>query len=452
MNGVVRPPRPGPAKELHLPPIHRHTLANGLRVLIVEQRDLPIVDVHMFLRTGAIVDAPAAAGRTSLAVDMLDEGVTGMNAIELAEAIENLGAALYSSAGWDNIGLSIHVHSDRLTPALRILADVVLRPSLLEADFQRKKEQRLNQLLQERSEPRILASNAFNAVVFGDEHPYGAPINGTRRTIEALRPADAVTFHERFVRPSNAFVVAAGDVESVAFMQQLEDVFGSWQDAPVTVSPPPAPPVMRATSIHIVDRPGSTQSEVRIGGIGAPRVTPDYFPLIVMNTILGGAFTSRLNLNLRQEKGYTYGAGSSFGFRREAGPFVVSTAVSTDATEDTVRQILHEMERMRSERVPEEELERAKSYIALGLPRTFETSADVAGHVAELESYGLGDDWFDAYVRRIRAVTSEDVQRVARSYVTPGAAVIVIAGDRAAIEGPLRALGVGPVSERAVEE
>ena len=452
MSSTIVPPRPGPPKPLHLPAIHRRTLKNGLRVLTIEQRDLPIVDVHLFLRTGAAQDPVDAAGLTSLAADMLDEGAGGRNAIELAEAVENLGAALYSSAGWDNVGLSIHVHSDRLDPALHLLADVVLRPSLLEADFRRRQEQRLNQLLQETAEPRILAANAFNAVVFGDEHPYGRPLHGNRQTVNALTREAVVAYHETFVRPSNAFVVAAGDVDAEAFVAQIEAIFGNWVDAPLPPRSPLPAPQRQGTAIHIVDRPGSGQSEVRIGTVGAPRVTPDHFALVVMNTIFGGAFTSRLNMNLRQERGYTYGAGSSFGFRREAGPFVASTAVSTDATEDTVRQVLHEMARLRNEMVPADELERARSYIALGFPRTFETSADIAGHVAEIESYGLGDAWFDDYIRRIREVTADDVMRVARTYVDPTQVAIVIAGDRATIEAPLRSLDVGPVHVRAVEE
>jgi zinc protease len=448
----TRPPLLGDPPELHSPPVQRYTLSNGLRVLIVEQRGLPIVDVHLIVRGGAAIDDPPRAGLTSLAVDMLDEGAGMRSALEIAEAIEDLGASLSASASWDDVGFGIHVHTSRLQPALDILADIIIRPAIPQADFDRRKQQRLASILQDREEPRVLASQAFNAVVFGADHPYGAPLHGTRSTIEKLQREDAVAYHQKYVRPGNAFMVAVGDVRALELVTMLETAFGQWPNAPVEArrlqAPPPPPP----TAIHVVDRPGSGQSELRVGTLGVRRTTPDYFPLLVLNTVLGGSFTSRLNLNLRQDKGYTYGAGSSFGFRLAEGPFVASSAVDTAVTDDAVRQILLEIGRLREELVPAAELTRAQSYIALGLPRSFETTADVASHIAEIELYGLGDSYFDAYVPQVRAVTAEDVRRVARQYLDPAAMSIVIAGDHAAIEAPLAALGAGPVHRRPLEE
>ncbi len=476
----VMPPVPGEPPELRSPSVQRFQLANGLRVLVVEQPGLPIVDVQLVIRTGAVCDGEANAGHTSLAVDMLDEGTPGRSAIEVAESIEDLGASLSMAASWDDSALGLHVHTDQLEPALGLMADIVIRPTMPAADFERKKQQRLTAILQEKEEPRALASQAFNAVVFGGTHAYGSPLHGTRASIERMTRDDAVAYHHSFVRPGNSFLVVVGDISATALVPLLDRVFADWTDGasvaasvatPVAapVAPPVAAPVAPprgpwppsastfagagvSAGVHIVDRPGSAQSELRAGCIGVPRSSPDYFPIVVLNTLLGGSFTSRLNLNLRQDKGYTYGAGSSFVMRLDAGPFIVSTAVDTAVTDDAVRQILAEITRLREETVPADELLRAQSYIALGLPRSFETTADVASHVAELEVYGLGDDYFDSYVRRIRAVTAADVMRVAKQYLNPRHMNVVVAGDAAKIAEPMRALGIGTVYNKAIEE
>jgi predicted Zn-dependent peptidase len=449
---LVPPPVIGAPPELRTPEVHRHRLANGLRVLIVEQRGLPIVDMQLVIRTGASSDGAELAGLTSLAIDLLDEGAGDRSALDIAEAIEDLGAALSSGVFWDDSALSLHVHTDRLAPALAILADIVIRPAIPQPDFDRKQRERLTALLQEREEPRILAARAFGDVVFGGAHPYGRPLHGSRRSVERLTREHLVAFHTQFARPGNAFLVVVGDVRGEALVDQLELAFRGWTDAPVQGSAVLEPPPRQTTAIHVVDRPGSAQSELRVGCVGVPRSTPDYFPILVMNTILGGSFTSRLNLNLRQARGWTYGASSSFGFRRSAGPFTVSTAVDTAVTASAVREILAEIEGLRGRLVPADELARAQSYIALGLPRSFETTADIAAHVAELEIYGLGDDYFDAYVRRVRDVAAEDVRRVAQEYLDPSAMAVVIAGDLSQIDKPLNELGIGPVLSRPAED
>ncbi|MEO5510182.1 MAG: pitrilysin family protein [Longimicrobiales bacterium] len=449
---LVPPPVIGDPPELRTPEVHRYRLANGLRVLVVEQRGLPIVDMQLVIRTGAATDGADFAGLASLAVDLLDEGAGNRSAIDIAESIEDLGAALSSGVFWDDSALSLHVHTDRITPALAILADIVIRPTIPQVDFERKQRERLTALLQEREEPRILAARAFGDVVFGSAHPYGRPLHGSRRSVERFTREHLVAFHKQSVRPGNAFLVVVGDVRSDAVVELLELTFRGWTDAPAPVAPVLDPPPRQPTAIHVVDRPGSGQSEVRVGCVGVPRSTADYFSLLVMNTILGGSFTSRLNLNLRQDKGWTYGASSSFGFRRSAGPFTVSTAVDTAVTASAVAEIFEEIAGLRERLVPADELARAQSYIALGLPRSFETTADIAAHVAELEIYGLGDDYFDGYVRRVRDVAAGDVLRVAQAYLDPSAMAVVIAGDLAQIQKPLNALGIGPVISRPAED
>ena len=452
MTDRLMPPALGEPPVLRMPRVQRFTLSNGLLVLVVEQHAFPVFDVHLLFRTGAVVDAAETAGLTSIAVDMFDEGAGDLTALGLAEAIEDLGASLSASAGWDDIGFGIHAHTDRIAPALSLLADVIMRPTISQDDFDRKQQQRLAALLQERDEPRAVASRAFASTVFGSQHPYGRPLHGTRRTVESLTRGQVAHFHAQYIRPGNAFLVAVGDIEPERLIVTLERAFAGWDGATVAPTTLADPPAATTAAIHVIDRPGAGQSELRVGHIGLARSSPDYFPVVVMNTILGGSFTSRLNLNLRQDKGYTYGAGSNFGFRLWPGPFQVSTAVDTNVTADAVRQIMMEIARIREELVPADELARAQSYIALGLPRTFETTADIASHVSELELYGLGTAYYDEFVGRVRAVTAADVQRVAHSYLDPGAMAVVLAGDYSATEASLRELGIGPVHKRSDED
>lgn len=444
-------PAPGPAPVLDLPPIQRFTLSNGLEVLLVEQHELPVVDIDVLVRTGAGADTGRVAGRATLAADLLDEGTETRSALEIAEAIDFLGAGLETRASWDATSASLHVLRPRLEPALEILADVVIHPAFPEQEVRRKKEERLTALLQQQDEPRILANNAFAEVLYGTEHPYGRPILGTPESIRALDRDALVDFYGTYFRPGNAAIVVVGDVTRDEIHSLLERHFGAWQPAPVPATEPPAPPAPGPTAITIVHKPGAAQSEIRVGQIGVARDTPDYFPLLVMNTVLGGSFSSRLNIRLREERAYTYGAGSSFDERRAPGPFVASTAVFTGVTDSAVVDLLREIRRIREEPVPADELARAKNYIALGLPRSFETTGDIADHIGEVVVYGLGDEYYDDYIERVQAVSAADVQRVAQRHLDPERMAIVIAGDRAEIEAKLEALGIGPVQVRELK-
>ena len=437
-------PRVAPPPTVELPPIIRHTLANGLGVLVVEKHDLPVVDVVLVTRAGGYADPPALAGRAALAADLLDEGTASRSALEIAETADQLGASLYSRATWDEIAVGLHVLAPRLEPALALLIDVALRPAFTADEIERKRKERLAAIVQEQDEPRILASQGFARAVYGGEHPFGAPLGGTARSVQALDRDAFAGFYAGRQRPGNGFLVVVGEVRTDAVLTALEDALAGWQDEPV---PPDAslPAPVRVPRIHLLDRPGAPQSEIRVGHEGAARGTPDYFPMLVLNTILGGAFTSRLNSRLREEKGFTYGAGSAFAFRRHGGPFVASSAVFTGATAEAIGIVLHEMRRIRDERVTASELERARSYLALGLPRRFETTGDVARLVIEQELYGLGADFYTTFVERVRAVSAQQVQEAAERRLDPDHATVVVAGDRTAIEPDLRALDAGDV-------
>jgi zinc protease len=443
----VRPDLP-PPREATLPPVQQYALANGLDVFIVQRRELPVVDMRVTVRAGAALDDPALAGCAQLTAQLLDEGTHSRTAMQVADEAERLGASLHTNAAWDSAEASLHVLSPRLEPAMELAADVMLRPALHDDEFARRQQQRLSAIMQERADPRVLASQAFTAAVYGEDHPFGTPIGGTRESVERLSPDHVRAFYDAHYSPRNAFIVVVGDVDPDTLLPRLDHHFGAWECGAAATTRGTGTAPARERSITILHRPGATQSEIRVGLDGPPRRTPDYFPLLVGNTVLGGSFMSRLNILLRQEKAYTYGAGSNFAFRAGGGPFLASTAVHTAATADAVNDMVEQVGRLAGEDVAADELERAKSYITLGLPRTFETTSDVAEHAGEVALYGLGADYMSRYASRVRAVTSSQVREAAERWLRPGELSIVIVGDADGIRGDLEGLAMGAVHVR----
>jgi zinc protease len=430
------------------PTAQRHHLANGIEVLLVERQELPVIDLQVVLRGGAATDSARFAGRAYMTAELLDQGAGDRDALALADETELLGASIQSRASWDFVGTALHVLTTRLEPALDLLADIVMRPTFPADELERKRTERLAAILQERDEPRSLATQAFARLAFGEAHPYGSPLGGTTSSIGSLSLNDVRRFHTERFTPERAFIAASGAVTADQLLPMLEARFGGWR----TTRPMPQVPVAaalpeRRLALHIVDRPGAPQSELRVGIPGPSRTTPDYFALLVANTVLGGSFTSRLNIRLREEKAYTYGASSSFTFRRNGGPFLAATAVGTGDTADAVNDIVREIDRIGRETVPEPELERARSYIVLGLPRRFETTSDIAENISDIALFGLGDDYFTRYAERVRAVTADDVRTAASRWLRPEQLTIVIAGDAAATRDELESLGYGHVQE-----
>lgn len=443
------PPALGPAPSLTLPAPVRRTLPNGLEVLYIRHGSVPMVQATLVTRGGITDDPARLPGLASFTAEMLDEGAGGRGALELAGELELLGANLSTGAGWDGAQINLGVLRSRLPEALRIMADVAFRPDFPEAEVRRIRDERLTELTRGRDEARVIAANAFSSVLYGSEHPYGR-----LTTTEGVRRIDRrtlVDFHRGHYRPTGATLLLVGDVDD-SLHPIVEQAFGGW-----TGQAPAARTLAQAalpgeTRIYLIDRPGAAQSEIRIGHPGVARDNPDFFPLQVLNTLLGGSFTSRLMQNLRETHAYTYGAGSSFAMRRGAGPFMATSAVVTAKTDSAVIEFFREINRIRDESVPADELERAKQYIALGLPQSFETSAQVASRMAELRLYGLPMDYYNGYVQQVMAVTPADVQRVANQYLQPGRAHVVVVGDRSTIEEGLRALGMGQVEIRNVDE
>jgi predicted Zn-dependent peptidase len=439
------PPALGPAPALQLPRVQTRTFDNGLELGVVEMHETPVVHVTLIVRAGAVCDPADLPGLATFTAGMLDEGAGSRGALELADAFEFLGAQFSTMASREHAGISLHVPKRQLAAALDLVADVVLRPAFADSEVTRQREMRMNQLIQLRDQPTAIAPIAYAAILYGAEHPLGRPLAGNDASTGALTRARVAAFHETWYRPNHARLLVVGDVTPSEAAGLVAKRFGGWAKGAIpAVAVPPAPaPAPRA--FYLVDKPGAAQSVLRIGHVGVPRSHPDYHPLLVMNTILGGSFTSRLNANLRETRGYTYGARSSFETGLYAGPFAAYASVQTAKTDSSVIEFMKELRRMRDEPVPAAELEKAKAYLALGLPGQFETTADASAQFAALWMNDLPLDTYDRFLPKISAVTAADVQRVARAHVDPDRFALIVVGDRSRVESGLAALGEGPV-------
>jgi predicted Zn-dependent peptidase len=447
----AKPPAIGAAPQLSLPAIQKRTLSNGLPVWIIEAHEVPLAQVNLVVLAGSGDDPAGRFGVASLTAAMLDEGAGTRSALEIADEIEFLGASLSTSSSFDASAVRLNVPVARLEAALPVMADVAVRPTFPQAELDRLRQERLTALLQARDDAAQVAPLAFAKVVFGATHRYGTGSMGTEATLKAFTTADLRTFHQARYQPSNATLVVAGDVKPDAVMPLLEKQFGAWRAATKsTRAALPASPQLTGRSVHLVDMPGSEQSQIRIGWVGVPRSTPDYFTLQVLNTILGGSFTSRLNLNLREKNQFSYGASSRFDMRLAPGPFFAGAGVQTDKTAEALREFFNELSAIG--KVTAEELTKAKNYLALSFPSEFETIGDLSAHIEDMIVYKLPDDYFERYVANIQAVTLADVQKAAATYIQPGRFAVVVAGDRKAIEGGIRSLKLGEVHVLTVDE
>ncbi len=444
------PPTLTAPKPLTLPKIEERTLPNGLKLVIVEQHEIPVVDAALVIRTGAEADPRGKSGVATLTANLLDEGAGTRDALGLAEEIGFLAIGLRTSAGFEQSTISLHSTKATLDSAMSLMADVVLRPTFAEKEFSRLKSERITGLLQEQDRGPAMADRAFAALVFGEAHPYGQSTIGTKESTESIVREDVMAFWKAWYRPNNATLVVVGDVTVPEAEALARRAFGAWArgDLPViAATPAPATAGGAPTKIFIVDKPKAAQSSFRIGGIGVARSTPDYYPLMVVNTALGGSFTSRLNNTLRERKGYTYGAGSSFTMRRDAGPFRANAEVVSAKTDSALIEFMRELKDIRNP-LPADELAKAKRYLQLGYAENFESTGDIASQLSALIPYGLPLTTLGAFNAGIGSVTVQDAQRVANKYLDPSKLTIVIAGDRATIEPTLKATGIAPVEVR----
>jgi predicted Zn-dependent peptidase len=445
------PPALGPSPQLNLPPIQKKALSNGLAVWLIESHEVPLVQVNLLVLAGASDDPAGKFGLASLTAAMLDEGAGSRSSLEIADAVDYLGAALTTSASADATAVRLNVPTSHFTDALPIMADVALRPTFPQQDLERIRQERLTSLLQAQDDPQSIAALAFARTVFGPAHRFGTGTIGTRSTLKAFTVDDLRSFHSTYYSPANAALIVAGDVQADGVLPMLEKQFGGWKAAAPKRIPVPVAPQLTRRQIYIVDKPGAAQSQIRIGWVGVSRSSPDYFPIVALNTILGGSFSSRLNQNLRETHGYAYVAGSAFDMRVSPGPFYAAAGVQTDKTADALREFFNELDRI-PKPIPPEELTRGKNYVALGFPSGFETIGDLSQRVEELIVYKLPDDYFQNYIKNVEAVSAADVQPVAAKYIQPQKFAVVVVGDGKTIEPGIRALNLGPVRVMSVAE
>jgi len=443
----TRPPVLGPPPKVSLPPIVTRQLPNGLRLMVVEHHELPVADFILLVGSGGTADPAGKMGVANLTAAMLREGTTTRKSLEIADQIAFLGVRLNAGSSWESSTLSLHTPTAQLDSALALFADVALRPSFPANEFDRLKKTRLTELLQLKDQGPAIANIAYPAIVYGSSHPYGARLLGTEGSVAGLSVADLQSYYGSNFRPNNSTLIVVGDVTPAQIEQKVNRFFGGWQRGDVTPVKYTDPPKAGTTTVYLIDKPGAAQSSFRIATVGVPRSTRDYFALTVMNTILGGSFTSRLNNNLRETKGYTYGARSQFDMRRAAGPFIASAEIVAAKTDSALIEFMKELNAIRQS-VPPEELSKAKRYLQLQLPSDFETTQQIAGALVPVAMYGLPLDYYNNYVQNIEAITPADVERVARQYVNPGSLAVVIVGDRKSIEPTLKAVNIGPISIR----
>ncbi len=449
----TRVPELAPPAELRLPSVRTAKLANGITLRVVEMHEVPLVQVLLRVKGGARLDG-ALPGIATFTANMLDEGAGSRDGIGIAAEAAFLGADLRTSADWDYTTLSLNTPKRTLGPALDLLADVALRPTFKGSDVTRERDLRLAQILQQRDQPNAMASLAFSAIMFPAAHPYHRPLNGDSAATAQLDSTTVRGFYARTFRPDQAEIIITGDITLADAERELRARFGRWIQNRMAVARAEVPPALEAPAsrtVSLINKPKAAQSVISIGYPGVPFTSPDYAALEVMNTILGGSFSSRLNQNLRETKGYTYGASSGFQYRPVPGPFLARSAVRTDVTDSSLVEFFKELNAIRDTPVSDVELARARNYLVLGLPGDFETSGQMAGQVATLATYGLPISWYATFARQVQQVTAADVQRVARQYLDPARVHVVVVGDVAKIRPGIEALNLGPVEVRDLE-
>jgi zinc protease len=437
-------PGPGPASAMSLPVPSSFKLANGLTVLLVEQHKLPVVSAHLVVLTGSDANPINKPGLASFTAAMLTEGTNRRSAPQIADDAAQIGSSVRTFSTADYSAAGIRTLKQNVGSALDLLSDVVIDPKFDPTEIERIRKQRQTDILQIKDEPAQLALGAFLREVFGPGHPYGYREIGTAESNASINREDMSNFWQEGYAPGNSALVLAGDVTPDEARSLAEKYFGNWKGNSAKHNPPPAE-AKTTKSIYIVDKPGSPQTFVLAGGIGVPRSSPDYVPIEVMNNALGGLFASRINMNLREEHGYTYGGFSRFLYRRGPGIFVAGGGIRTDVTAPAVGEIFKELDRIHTSPLTADELKLAKGSFALSLAGLFETTERTAGTVGDLFTYDLPLDYYRQLPGKIDAVTPEDVQRVAAQYVHPDTSIVVAAGDRAKIERDLQKLSIGTI-------
>jgi predicted Zn-dependent peptidase len=450
-------PTPGAPRSYEFPAVTSHRFPNGLSLLVANLPGRPLVSASLTI-VGGSADEPAdQAGATVLAARALTEGTERYDAIALVEAGERLGASLHAEAGWDALYVGVDVAAERLAPALELVAEVLLHPTFPASEVERLRDERLNDLLQVKADPRRRVEEAFVGTIYAPEAAYHRPSGGTRETVEGLNADTLRAVYERLLDPTHATLVVGGDLGDQDVVAVVERLFGSWEPSYTGAlgTEPDATIDVGSTEgrvVRVIHRPGSVQTEIRIGHRGLPRRIEDFHAVSVMSAILGGLFNSRLNMKLREEKGYTYGAGAGFDMRRGAGPFAARAAVNTEVTVPAILDTLAELERMRDHPVTDAELAAARDFLIGVFPLRFETAGAVVGALGGLAVHGLEIEELVGYRNRVEAIDVAAIAAAARAHLHVDEAAIVLVGDFDAFGPALEAAGLGRLVVERDEE
>lgn len=445
-------PTPGVSRAYAFPVVERATLSNGIRVAVARMPRLPLVAVQAVADKGASTEARGTEGIAQLTSRTMREGTTRLDGAVLTEQLEMLGTGLDLESDWDSTGLQLTVTSSRLEAATSLLGELWTSPGFRENDVARIRAERLAEILQLTAEPRGLADEKFSEFLYEAGSRYALPAGGTAKSVRGLGRSGIRAFHAANYSPDTTRLVFVGDVTIERAVPLVEAALGMWRGATRSRDAPAADMATRVRRVEVVNKTDAPQSELRVGHRGVPRRHPEYFSILVMNALLGGLFSSRINMNLRERNAFTYGAHSAFDWRVGAGPFVVSTAVKTEVTAEATGEILREITRFREETVGTDELTLATAYLGGVFPIRYETIQAVAEAIAMLDTYDLGHDYFDRYRDRVRSVTSDEVRRAAEAHLHPDELLVLAVGDAGAIRGPLEHLALGPVKVHDVDD
>lgn len=436
---TARLPKPGPNPKLELPAIHKTKLSNGLEVWMVSQEELPVVSMNLVLKTGSSNEPDDKMGVAGMTAQLLDDGTTTRSAADIVNQQQALGMNIGSGSGWDSTNVTLQTLSKNLDKSLELYADVLQNPIFPASEVESLKGRSLIGLRQQKSNPNAISNVVYNKVLYGD-HPYGR--DNSEATIKAITREDLVKYYESTYRPNNGTLIVVGSFDKATLKEKLEKAFANWKPGNVSAKVLPAPKPLEKAGIYLVDRPNSAQSVVGIGQVGVDRMNPDYFNILLMNNVLGGGITARISMNLREDKGYTYGANSGFTFRRGAGPFRAGGDMQTAVTKESVAELMKEINGIRDGNpITQKELDYYKQRTIRLYPAAFETVGAISNQLSNLVVYGLPDSYFNDYIAKINAVTLDDVNRVAKQYLDPSKMAIVIVGDRKVIEPGLKELG-----------
>ncbi len=443
-------PEAGSPPAASFPAIQRATLPNGLEIVLAERHTIPVVRFELTVDGGYAADQFGTPGTASLAMDLMDEGTARRTSLQISEELALLGASLGSGAGLDAANVSLSALKENLDASLDVFADVVLHPAFPENEFARLKRERLARIQQEKAQPIGIALRVFSTLLYGQGHAYGNPLtgSGTEASVQGMTRDDLAQFHATWFKPNNAKLLVVGDITMEEIRPKLERLFRDWRRGDVPQKNLATVPQKDGSAIYVFDRPGAQQSMIIAGHVAPPRNSPDEIAIEAMNTILGGEFTARINMNLREDKHWSYGAQSLFWPAKGQRPFFVYAPVQSDKTAESVAEIRAELSAIGSDRpATAEELDRAKASRTLTLPGQWETAAAVLGSISEIVEYGLPDDYFATYPGKVRALTLSDINRAAGAVLHPDKVVWIVVGDRAKIEQGLRDLNIGPVRE-----